>query len=219
MKYRIYLSSLILVFSLLSFTSHHSQSEWVFKKERDGIRVYTRDVQDSNLKELKITLQVEASMNSIVALIGDINAYQNWVYRCAKSKTLRQVSPTETIDYYIMDFPWPLSDRDMTVRSTFSQDPMSKAIISETISKNNVLQHSEEMVRIENHYNRWVFTPLSTNKVDVVYTLNSHPGGNIPDWLVNLAIDQGPMESMKRFRNMLKTKKYQLARVEGITNY
>ena len=219
MTNRLYFSSIFFLFGFLFIGSDSSTAEWTFKKERDGIRVYTRDLADSNLKELKITLRAEGTLNSILSLINDVDAYQNWVYRCGLSKTIERRSPLESIDYYIMDFPWPLSDRDLTVHSTIHQDPQTKVVTSITKSVAGVVDKHSEMVRISQHFNKWIFKPVNEKEVDVVYTLNSHPAGNIPDWLINMAIDQGPMESMKRFRNMLKTKKYKYAKIAGILDY
>ena len=40
------------------FESNPGDNNWNFKKEKNGIKVYTRDIVGSNLKELKIELHI-----------------------------------------------------------------------------------------------------------------------------------------------------------------
>jgi hypothetical protein len=47
--------------------------------------------------------------------------------------------------------------------------------------------------------------------------LNSEPGGNIPDWLVNLAIDEGPIQTIKAFLSLLDAAKYHYVNQSQIT--
>ncbi|MBK8922208.1 MAG: hypothetical protein IPM81_12020 [Saprospirales bacterium] len=47
-------------------------------------------------------------------------------------------------------------------------------------------------------------------------TTYSDPGGNLPDWAINLAIDVGPRETIKRMREILKDPLYQNAKLAHI---
>ncbi|MEM9918954.1 MAG: START domain-containing protein [Bacteroidota bacterium] len=213
-----FLWSFILLFFTLASTAQDAY-EWKFKKEKSGIKVYTRDVSDTNLKELKITLEVQASMSSIVALLMDVDEYQNWVYRCAKSKTVKVIDQNHTYDYYVVDFPWPMADRDLMAYSYIEQDPETKVLTSITKARPDYTPKNDGYVRIIQHINKWVFTPLAPNRVAVEYTLNSSPAGSIPNWLVNMAIDQGPVQSMLRFRDMLNNQPYKDAKLAGILEF
>ncbi|MEO1628746.1 MAG: START domain-containing protein, partial [Bacteroidota bacterium] len=190
-----------------------------FKKERDGIKVFTRDVANSNIKELRITLEVNATMSSIVALLADINKYQDWVYKCSLSKNLEKIDENRTYDYYIADFPWPISDRDLVAYSYITQDPITKVLESITEARPDYIPQTEGNVRVLKHLNRWRFTPIGPNLIAVEYTLQSDPAGSIPSWIVNMAIDQGPVQSMLRFRKMLRNHPYKDAKLAGILEF
>ena len=218
MKELLLYSLVLLSFSFLSPTSPAS-SEWVFKKERSGIKVFTRDVQGSNLKELKITLQVEATLSSIATLIADVPAYQNWVYKCALSRPLQKIDDENSIEYFLIDFPWPMSDRDLVTRSVLKQDSISKVLTSVTIGNAQLHPMQPDFIRITDHINTWTFTPVDEQRVDVVYTLKAHPAGSIPNWLINMVLDQGPVQSMLRFRDLLKHPDYINKSYPGVVNY
>lgn len=206
---------LIFCFFISFFTAAvlPAQGNWEYKKEKDGIKIYTRDIENSNIKELRITLEVEADMSAVVALICDVSAYKKWVYKCSESKTLRQISSTESIDYYIADFPWPMTDRDMVTYSVIKQDPETGIVTSRTESRSGELAIKEDFVRVTKHVNTWAFKEIGNGKIAVDYTLNTSPAGSIPTWLVNLVIDQGPLQSMQEFRKLLKDQKYQSAQL------
>ena len=211
-----------LILFILSLSATFAQgdlSSWDFKKEKDGVRVYTRDVANSNLKELRIIFNIESNISSVVAVISDIPAYTKWVYRCSTAETLKREGPLETYDYYQVDFPWPFSDRDMIMHSVISQHPETKVVISETLTKPGYLKTIDGLVRIQKHINKWTFTPFSENLVQADYFLNSEPAGNIPNWIVNMAIDQGPLHSMLRLRKLVQEAPYRNKQVAGILNY
>lgn len=196
-----------------------SDKDWEFKKEKEGIRIYTRTPVGQNLKELKITLSVEASLTTIAAAIRDVPKMTDWVYKCSHAEMLESINEKESIEYYQVDFPWPMTDRDLVVKSTMFQDTITGALHSITESYNDFKSEQKGMVRITQHRNSWLFKPVSPTRVDIIYHLSADPAGSIPEWLVNLVVDQGPVQSMRAFRKLLQEDTYRNAQIAGIKNY
>ena len=46
--------------------------DWERAEEKDGIIVYTREAPDSKVKEFRVQMVVEASLDSLVAVIDDL---------------------------------------------------------------------------------------------------------------------------------------------------
>ncbi|MBD0377821.1 MAG: lipid-binding protein, partial [Flavisolibacter sp.] len=44
----------------------------------------------------------------------------------------------------------------------------------------------------------------NANTLNVDYTLQVNPGGQLPPWLVNMFADKGPYESFKKLAELLK---------------
>ncbi len=177
---------------------------WKFKKEKEGIKVYTRDIEGSNLKELKLTMSFKkTTIKSILKLLDTAELYRDWVFKCSDSKMAEKLSDLESIAYYKFDFPWPLSDRDAYMRSVVRKDHHSGKTIITTTSVPDFKQEEEDVVRIINHYNRWEFEETSDHVIHLTYYLKTDPAGKIPDWLVNLAVDRGPTTSLSNFRKLL----------------
>jgi hypothetical protein len=58
---------------------------------------------------------------------------------------------------------------------------------------------------------QWTITPLKDGSLSLEYQLLVDPGGSVPAWLVNLAVVDGPFETMSALREKVKEKKYQEA--------
>lgn len=182
---------------------------WTLKRDRGGVKVYTREVPGTNLKELWFTSTLDASLSSIAALLTDVEGFDSWVYAAEHSEVIRKVSDQEFYYYTIIDFPWPFQNRDLVLYSRFWQDPHTLAFHSQTTSAHWLKPEQKGLVRITEADLRWTFTPLGNGKVRVDYYLKSDPAGNIPAWMVNLAADQGPLQTLASMRRELKKGQYQ----------
>lgn len=217
MQTRVIKLSISLFLLLLSpvFLSAQSASdyEWKLKRDKDGIQVYMREQDGSDLKELKFTTEIEASLNAVAAILTDVEGFDNWVYASIESYTIEEISDTEVYYYASLDFPWPLSNRDLVLHSRFWQDKETLAIHSATYSAHDKMEEQEDFIRIIKADLFWTFTPIGDGKVRVDYQLNSDPGGNIPAWMINLAADQGPLQTMIKFKEEIAKEKYQKAKL------
>lgn len=209
----------LLFFCLFFSTSTFAQKagKWHLKKNKKDLKVYVRESPDSPFKELKMIFTVEATMSAIVELLQDVDAIPDWVYKCPEAYTITRINDNEEIYYNLIDFPWPLDDRDVVVKNTLVQDPVSKVIRSESFVSSGHVAEKPGIVRIEKLHLWWEFTPKADGKVEVEYYLKSDPGGYLPAWIVNMAIDQGPSQTVKSFRKILKEPKYKFARVDFIS--
>ncbi len=204
----------ILIFSLLPILLS-AQNDWELKKDSDGITVWWRATEGTDIKELKIELEVNASLNTIAAVMSDVPSYEEWVYSTEKSVVVEQ-DGTDVIYYNIMDFPWPMDDRDLVMRTDLTQDKDTKVIVSKSTATPSKVPYDDDMVRVEMTETQWTVTPLGGNRARIDYTLISDPGGSIPAFLTNIAADYGPYKTMKAFRKRVQMPEYRDVNVEGI---
>ena len=205
----------LMFFSLLSFPAVQAQygTGWELKRDKGGVKVYVRESPHSKIKELRFTSTLDASLNAIAYLLTNVEGFDEWVYASVKSETIRKISDQEIYYYTEMDFPWPFSNRDLVLYSRFWQDPHTLAIHSRTTSAHWLMPEKEGIVRITVADLRWTFTPIGNGRVRVDYYLKSDPGGKIPAWLVNLAADQGPLQTMALLRKELAKEKYKYTKL------
>lgn len=197
--------AITLLFAFFCFGfSCYAQQSWTLKTEQDGIKVFTRSVADSKFKALKIECKLPTSARRLVAEILDVNNCPKWVYHTKSTSLIKRVSPAELYYYSEVDVPWPVQDRDFIAHLKVRQDPDTKVIIVDAPCVNEFVRERKDDVRIKHSIGRWVITPLSKSEVQVEYSIEVDPAGSVPAWLVNMFATEGPLESFKKLRQILR---------------
>ena len=204
--------SIILIYFLFAgFIQETPKETWHLKKFEKGISVYTRQIENSRLIELKSDFQIKTSLSSIVALLNDFESYPQWVYRCEKSYVAKKISDMEFIQYQSVKAPWPVDNRDILIYKKLSQDPITKVITQKAYAMPEFIPKVAKHVRVLLFKAQWTITPLQNGLVNVEYQLLVDPGGSIPAWLVNLAVVDGPYDTELNMKEWLMKDKYQKA--------
>lgn len=195
-----------------------SQKDWSLKLDKEGIKVYTKNLDDSPYKAIKTVCIIDASLSKLTAVLLDINRSADWVYATKKCTLLKQPSPSEILYYSEIEVPWPASNRDFIVLLKVTQDEKTKTVTVEGINKPTYLPEYKNLVRIQQSYSKWVIVPLTHGQVKVEYVLQVDPGGNVPSWLINLFATKGPFESFRNLRKEVKKGIYSQASFPFIRN-
>ncbi len=203
---------------ILSFTNvnYVQEEDWELKRKKDNLEVYTRNIAETGVKQLKLHTQIETSLSSIFALFDDVSRNTDWVYGAKEAKVLKILAPNHMMEYSVSDFPWPLHDRDLATNSVVKQDPETKVVKARSVAVPEQYPQQKGLVRITELDAEWTLTPLPGGIVDVVYVIKTDPGGNIPVFLTNMFIDKGPVQTIEKMREMLKLPEYRDAKVSYI---
>jgi hypothetical protein len=131
--------------------------------------------------------------------------YQSWVKNCEESRQLEMNSDGECLYYSRIHFPWPIPDRDIVVSSRlFRMKDESRAVIQSTGIPDHIPE-TPRVVRIAKLASRWTLTEQADGSLFLENHLISDPGGSLPSWLINLAVDKGPLESATALRDQLES--------------
>jgi hypothetical protein len=210
----------LLLSSLFSFSAYSETSAWELEKEEKDInlKIYTREIEGSNLKEFKGEMLVNTQLTTIAALLLDGQSAPQWMHKCEKFEVIEQIDELTAVVYFINGAPWPVSDRDAVVMTVMSQDPESLALKAEMNVVNDLLPEDDDYVRISHMTGFWLFEPKAAGQVLVTYQVHANPGGSLPDWLANSVVVDTPYYTMSNMVNMLKLEKYEQAEVLSIKN-
>jgi hypothetical protein len=196
------------LFIFYASTTALAQKDWTLKVDKDGIKVYTKNLDNSPFKAVKTICTIETSLSQLTAVLMDINNTVDWVYATKKCVVLKTISASEVIYYSEIDAPWPVSNRDFIVRLWAEQDEKTKAVSVLAENKPTYLPVYGNIVRIQHSHSKWLLTPLPNGHVKVEYELQVDPGGNIPAWLINMFATKGPYESFKKLKQQVKKPMY-----------
>ena len=180
---------------------------WELIKEQGPLKVYTRKSEDSDIKELRITTQMKATLNDFIEALNDADSYKEWVYKCASSRLVERISDFELYYQVESDFPFPLSDRDLVVY-TIQKIDASGTFHSDSVARPDYQPKEKGVVRISLFESHWKVTALGDGTVFIDYNSKVDPAGNIPLWVINLGLTIGPVKTMESFTEFVEQKKF-----------
>lgn len=179
-------------------------SDWSLVSAGDGIEVYRRPSSLSSIDEVRIKATFATSLPIFLELIGDVDRYPEWVYKCSASELVRKKSDENLVYHATTNFPWPLQDRDLVVRSTRTTDPVTGVVTSVSTALPDLLSDVDGVVRIRQFTSVWKITPVADGEVYVDYRVLTDPAGKLPDWAINMGITSGPLKTMERLRKLVE---------------
>lgn len=191
-------------------------AEFALEKDKNGVKVYTRKIEGSALKEFKGVTAIKTSLASLVALLDDTDALPQWLHNCGAAKLVQNINVAERITYTTVKAPWPVSDRDTVSYSKIVQDPKSKVVTVylKGLADRYPLQSGK--VRVPSMKGFWQFIPNKSGYVTIIYQLHSEPGGSIPDALANSTATDMPYHTLLNMHKIVKEEKYQGAKLSQI---
>lgn len=207
---------LLLVIAALSVPAK-AQHNWKLIAEEEQIRIYSSAVPDSKIKAIKVDCVVDAPLAQMVALVLDVEAGTQWVYKTKSCTLVRKVSPTELYYHSEISLPWPLDNRDFVAHLIARHNPATGVVTIDGPVVAGMVPVKKNVVRVSDSKGRWVLTPLA-DKTRIEYMLHTDPGGYLPAWAVNAFAAEGPMETFKSMKQQLKLPKYRNASLTFIAN-
>ncbi|MBU6343454.1 MAG: hypothetical protein KGS48_18295 [Bacteroidetes bacterium] len=187
---------------------------WAFKNEKEGVKVYYKNT--SNIQEIKLISSIQSNLSGMIQLFTEVEHYPLWGYKVIEARLLKRISATEMYYYSRIDFPWPMSDRDLIMHSQMTQDPATKKVVCTSTAAPDFIPEVKDVVRVRTANTTWTLFPGTGGWLYSEYYIYSDPGGSIPAWLINMAIDVGPRETIKNIRAILRDPRYQRAKLPYI---
>jgi START domain len=210
--------NLIFLLFLLSNTSAFAQTnDWKFIKATNGISIYHKKAEKGNLKDVKIETTFDCNLSTITEALLDVPAFNKWIYKIEYSKMLKAHTNNHVEYYNRINMPWPSADRDLVATNKMTQNPTTKEVISEDFCNWKGLPEKKDLIRIKDFYAKWSFKPMAIG-VRGTYIFHSDPGGDLPNAVINLFIDEGPVNSIKGLKKLIKEEKYINSNSHGIVN-
>ena len=198
------ISLLLIALNFSSLLNHLAPpDDWVLRKDENGITVYTRLAEGSNIKEVRVVNEVHSSLSALVGLVLDVNNYPKWIYACSEASKLKSINDQEFYEYQVTDVPWPVSDRDVASHFKVAQDAKTKIVTVTNTGEPNYTPEKEGRVRVQHFQSNYIFTPEANGIVKVEFELYVDPGGNVPAWLINSNIVAAPYKTTEAMIKLL----------------
>ena len=194
--------SILLTFILIHcFTSvaFAQQSDWQLKKDKDGIKVYTRESEGSDLDEFKGTGFINASVDQLVQTLKAVDQMCEWS-NCETAELIL-MEDSKQVNYTVTSVPFPMQDRDSYTQLEYQKIENGMKVNITALPTYKPAQ--EGKTRIPQLKGFWLFEKITENQTKITYQLQADPGGSIPAWMANAGSVDTPFDTIKGLRTYL----------------
>lgn len=195
-----YLIIMCLIFPCLILKG---QGEWKLRKDRDGIMIYTRMAEGSNLKEYRISAEFNCTVEKVYNFLMDIERRTEWAINCKGVDIIDSVA--RGIIYHTgYAVPWPLADRELILinESEISADRKEARLL--TLASDYEYPLPEESVRIRKYREAVRLKEIKPGQTEYTTEGYADPGGKVPAWIVNMFLVDGTYTSLVRIRESVE---------------
>lgn len=199
-------------------TAGAEESEWELVREASepgDVTVHVKPVEDNPIKMFRGMIEVPHPMLSVMAVMGDIGRYPEWVFQCSDAEMRADEWGLDIIRIKINGI-WPVSDRDIAARSTIEQDPDTGVITIHSKAAPDVIPEQKGWLRIPALDNRFVLEPLENGGSRITFRTFVDPGGYIPAWLANFVATRAPRDTLTGMAELLREDRYKLDSVDQL---
>lgn len=175
---------------------------WKLENEKNGIKIYTRDVKGSNLKQVKAVTNVDASLETVIYVLTDYSNYPKWVNNVIESKIIRQQEENVHFVYTYEDAPWPVQNRYNVSKMTLNRNRDNCTLYFEAVP--DQMEKRSDAIEVERYEGWWKILTMPEGGCSVEYIIAENPGGYIPTWLINYMAVDAPMRTMENLKNMVE---------------
>jgi len=192
----------ITILSILLFcTAASLEPQWKLAVNKDGIKVYLANAENSKIKQFKATAFINASPAAISAAVCDLENNYKWFDSVEKAKLLSRKSANDFEYTQIIKVPFPLDNRLM-VSHCLVKKLAGGAIRLEIKETDTEVANASKYVRMPMMRGYWQLTP-ENGGTQIEYSFIADPGGSVPAWLTNQFIADGPYKTLSGLRKYL----------------
>ena len=192
------LSALLVLSIQFSAVTYAADDPWALEQDEGGIQIYTRAVAGSPFLEVKATALINASVEHLASVLGDGEGCSEWRAMCKSSEVLMSDSDAERYVYMVLDMPWPISDRDMVIRSIIDIDTAKKIVTVQLQSASSKYPEQDYVRAITN--GQYQIKALAENRAEFTYTIHTDLGGDLSADLINPRVTAATYDDIKRLQ-------------------
>ncbi len=195
---------LLLCVALLSLGIIDAQTnptEWVERYDKKGLTVFTRQDKTANTVEYKSVTTIDADIDRCTSILKDFHNHPNFLYRVKSVRLIESLNDQTLCLYYVIDFPFPLTDRDLVIQSDLEQNGPSTEVVYRFEARPNKAPLTGK-VRIGVLDGLWKLRRVDKNHTEIITQGKSTTRG-LPFWLVNLFLYKIPKITMHRFEEVV----------------
>ncbi|MBR9998126.1 MAG: hypothetical protein KFF73_04105 [Cyclobacteriaceae bacterium] len=168
--------------------------EWRLKRDKDGIRIYTRWIEAEEgrkARQMHAVMQVEASLDASVLALTDEKQVKIWLNRVKEYDHFDEKDKYHWYAYTQFRIPWPLNNQDLITFNTLQQDRETSAVQIKLEGRPDDRPEENGVQRIPHFDGAWHFTPLADGRVQIEYYIFTKSKPVMPRWIIDPIVESG----------------------------
>jgi hypothetical protein len=142
--------------------------------------------------------EIAARLDAVVAHLTDFEGLVRFVPRLQTVRVLAR-GDGEALVYFRFDLPWPISDRDWTVRYRYGRDAAG-SFHMRWWDENQHSPPARWTVRVGPVRGAWLLTPTGRGTTRARYTFLAELGGRMPRGVVDDTVWKQPLQTLQGVR-------------------
>jgi hypothetical protein len=181
-----------------------AEDGWQPLLTQDGVGVEERSAPGRALPELRATVEIDAGIFEVLAVITDVPRQSEWMHDCEESRRIREVGPDVSLIYNRTGAPWPVSDRDVVLRTeTKLLAPAQHAVVGFADTSDPATPPIDGIVRMPRLVGDYDLVSIGPSRTRVTYRLDIDPGGSLPVWAVTRTTRDTPLHTLLGLRRQV----------------
>lgn len=198
----------ILLCTLLSVLPHDNINPWQRTAQRDDIVVYTREVPDSPLRELKAESIMAIEPQRVWAVIVDTAHYAEFMPYMEEAHRITSDDALTHYEYQRINPPL-VKKRDYVLKTVSEPDDDAGLWVHRWQAVTNIgPKATGDAIRVPHVDGSWTLRRLDHGHTHVTYQLLTDPGGALPRWIANRANSQSVPDLLTAVRKRAQDASY-----------
>lgn len=182
-----------------------NENSWVLKKDKNGIKVFVRNVEGIDFKEFLGVTVIDAPIGVVDRVLCDVPNQVNWMCDIKEARVVK-ADPVNPIQYNVVTAPL-VSDRDVVIQSNIVRSAKKILCAFRGITLDSV-PAKKGIVRMPRMIGMWLLEAVGDRQTRVSYQNLADPGGSLPSGLVNLTVVKLPFITLVGLKSQVNNPKY-----------
>ncbi len=167
---------------------------WELAAEPEGVKVYRRQVEGSEVREMRAIGLINASPKEVFDVIQDVENYPRQMPYTAEVKVLTRSEDGKDILFYSRLNTPMVAERDYIISIKDESDWKDGkgfykvSWVAAAREQDTLMPEKKDVVRVRTNTGHWLLEPREDGKKTfATYYLYTVPGGSIPVFIINQA--------------------------------
>ncbi|MDJ0761415.1 MAG: START domain-containing protein [Myxococcota bacterium] len=202
------LGVIVVLFTAAISAHAHADEGWKLEKDKKGVKVHSRAIPGSEYREFRAAGTKAVPLEVGVEVMKDYNHYVEWFGMCNELRVIKKRSENDYDMYFILDMPFPLTNRDVVVNVKTGWDFEKRTAWVKIKGIKSNYKKDSGLVRITKYDGEFEVVELEPGKTRVSYTLHAEIAGSLSPKAYNLAAYKHPYKTGTGLREQLDKEKY-----------